>query len=166
MSLNKAKMMRYTERVMKRLEVYQENKEMDENYELYYLLVKKGNDKKAIAYAVNGDEAISFNPFSENHDHSVKKYDATLLFNDNSLFNHLEERYQLIGMSLDAHFCVWTNLVESKMETNFPNGMKEYMQFCRRDGMTKEKLNEIGYDGADVLSAYKEQNKNSSELER
>ena len=32
--------------------------------------------------------------------------------------------------------------------------------------MTKEKLNEIGYDGADVLSAYKEQNKNSSELER
>ena len=49
MSLNKAKMMRYTERVMKRLEVYQENKEMDENYELYYLLVKKGNDKKAIA---------------------------------------------------------------------------------------------------------------------
>lgn len=63
MSLNKAKMMRYTERVMKRLEVYQENKEMDENYELYYLLVKKGNDKKAIAYAVNGDEAISFNDY-------------------------------------------------------------------------------------------------------
>ena len=39
MNFNNAKMMRYTERILKRLTVYQENRELGGSYELFYLLV-------------------------------------------------------------------------------------------------------------------------------
>ena len=55
MNFNNAKMMRYTERILKRLTVYQENRELGGSYELFYLLVKDGNEKDALAYAVNAD---------------------------------------------------------------------------------------------------------------
>ena len=166
MNFNNAKMMRYTERILKRLTVYQENRELGGSYELFYLLVMDGNEKDALAYAVNADEAISFNPFAENPDQSVKQYDSTLLFNDNSLFNHLEDGYRLVGMLPDAHYCVWDCLSAEDMETDYPDGLKKYMQFCRQNGVTMEKMIENGYDGTDILAAFKQKNIGSQSFER
>lgn len=166
MNFNNAKMMRYAERVLKRLKVYQEIRELGESFELYYLLVKNGNEKDALAYALNADEAIAFNPFSENPNQSVKQYDSTLLFNDNSLLNHLEDGYRLVGMLPDAHYCVWMDLLAGDMETDYPEGLKKYMQFCKQNGVTMEKMIENGYDGSDMLAAFKQKNIGSRDLER
>lgn len=166
MNFNNAKMMRYTERILKRLTVYQENREFGDNYELYYLLVKDGNEKDALAYAINADEAIIFNPFSENPNQSVKDLDSTLIFNENSLFNHLENGYRLVGMSSDAHLCIWWELSVGEMRTDYPDGLKKYLQFCRQNGVTKKALNEIGYNGSDILAAFKQKNIGSQEFER
>lgn len=166
MNFNNAKMMRYAERVLKRLTVYQENREFNHNYEFYYLLVKDGNEKDAIAFALNEDEAITFNPFVENPDQSVKQYDSTLLFNDNSLFNHLEDGYRLVGMLPDAHDCVWSCLSAEDMETDYPEGLKKYMQFCKQSGVTLEKMKENGYNGEDILSTFKQKNVSSRNFER
>ena len=52
------------------------------------------------------------------------------------------------------------------METDYPKGLKKYMQFCRQNGVTMEKMIENGYDGSDILAAFKQKNIGSQNFER
>ena len=173
---NKAKIMRQAERALKRTEVYRENRSdshnPEDNFQLDYVLVKGGKSAPdtAIAYAHYEDEIILFNPFESDGDTKVI---GDWAFNfDGDLFMYLERGYDLAGMSLEIHSVVWEEIAECHGNgcINYPKGMQQYLNYCKRNGVTVELLRkEQQYDGIDVTklrnkSAFKE--KPSQEQER
>lgn len=173
---NKAKIMRQAERALKRTVVYRENcsdsHAPEDNFQLDYVLVKgsKSMPDTAIAYAHYEDEIISFNPFESGGD---TKFILDWAFSfDGDLFMHLEHGYELAGVSLEAHSVIWEVIAECHADDSisFPKGMQQYLNYCKKNGVTVELLRtERGYGEMDVMklydkSAFKE--KPSQEQER
>lgn len=155
--MSKEKLLRLAERALKRTKYYQNIRELDvpdsENYKLDYLLIKGGKSapEDVIAYASYEDEMLRFRPLEEKDkpfwDSSVK-FDTEI-----DLFQYLEEGYSLAGMSLDCHYCVWSDIAENHCEYQSQNGMQKYLDYCKRNGVTKDRLErEIGYDIMDVMT--------------
>lgn len=179
MNMSKEKLLRLAERVLKRTETYQKNREMEipdeENYKMSYLLVK-GSEKtpeKVLAYAVNDEGVLLFHPM-ENPVYEVTLNDWQFYF-DYDLFQYLEGGYDLTAMTPDAHTGVWYEIAEYHGTSGIAcaDGMQKYLHYCKRNGITKERLaRETGYDGMDVMALYDRQaakttpEKKSREVER
>ncbi|ERJ00226.1 hypothetical protein SAMN05444424_2761 [Bittarella massiliensis (ex Durand et al. 2017)] len=157
--MSKEKLFRLAERTLKRTEAYQDNRELDvpdsENYKIDYLLVKGGKSasEDVIAYASYEDEMLRFRPLEEKDKpfwDSSAKFDTEI-----DLFQYLEEGYSLAGMSPDCHYCVWLDIAEYHCEYKSQNGMQKYLDYCKRNGITKDRLaKETDYDGMDVMTLY------------
>ena len=159
--MNKEKIIRAAERCLKRSEPYQEQRDLtpDENYQIDFILVKRTASlpENVIAYASFEDSMISFHPLeSTGKDNILYLYDWSFSF-DEDVFGSLEQNYELITMSPDCHWCVWTTIAEDwkNGDTTHAAGMQKYLEYCKRNGITYEKLHEkADYDGMDVMTLY------------
>ena len=158
---NKAKIMRQAERALKRTEAYRENRsdshDPEDNFQLDYVLVKgrKATPDTAIAYAHYLDELISFNPLEINGE--VKRIGDWAFSFDGDLFMYLEQGYELAGASVLTHCVVWEEIEEyhGNGSINYPKGMQQYLNYCKRNGVTVELLRkEQDYGGMDVMKLY------------
>lgn len=161
--MNKEKLMRLAERTLKRTEAYQENRDMgvaeDKNFQIDYLLVK-GNmaaPEDLIVYASSEDELLRLRPLDEN-EKPLTSYEMFFEY-DFDLFKYLEQGYSLAGMSLDCHYCVWFEISEYHKDFESQNGMQKYLDYCKRNGVTRELLaNNPDYVGMatviDVMTLY------------
>lgn len=159
MVYNKNKIMRDSERYLKRTKAYQDYKWADENFELDYVLKKGTELDNVLAYASCIDTGILFFPYKKNNEY---RYLHDWAFNfDNDLFAYLEHGYELAGMSLDCHYCVWISIEEwHSCDIEHKDGLQKYLDYCKKEHITKERLNkELSYDGMDVMELY---NKNIS----
>jgi len=155
MNINNAKIMRDAERFLKRTQEYQEVREMgdDENYDIHYILKKdsKGVLTDVFALAAYDDMGITFHPYAK----PPIVRDSSLGFNyEDGLFKLLEEGYEIVSMSMDSHYCIWTALEESQdEEMMYPSGVQTYLAYCKRNGVTHEKLQEtVHYDSFDAMT--------------
>lgn len=161
---SKAKIMRLAERTLKRTEAYRENKiynsdpgSLSECYQLLYVLVKnrKSIPDTGIVYAHWMDEMIMFDPFKGAAD-AKDVWDWEFRF-DSDLFSYLEEGYELVGMSPRAHYAAWMEITvcHSDDSIDFLTGMQRYLDYCKRNQVTKEQLcEEFQYSGMDVMTLY------------
>lgn len=158
---NKAKIMRMAERALKRTEAYLKNRsdsnDPESNYQLDYVLAKGGKSAPgaAVAYAHYLDEIISFDPLKDD-DNTQSVWHWTFNF-DGDLFERLAQGYDLVGMSLEAHCAAWNEIEESHDSggINSPKGMQQYLNYCKRNGVTAELLHkELQYDGMDAMTLY------------
>ena len=162
MSMSKEKLMRIAERVLKRTESYQNIRELDvpdeDNYKVDYLLIKgsKAAPEDVIAYASYVDEMMFFHPL-EKDSTPFEHYEELFNF-ETDLVEYLENGYSLAAMSLDCHYCVWFDIAEYHSEYQSQNGFQKYLDYCKRNGVTRELLaKESGYDGMDVMTLYDKQ---------
>lgn len=161
MNWNKEKIIRTTERVLKRTDHYLERRtgsnKPDDNYQLDYIVAKGSSPKPdtAIAYAHWADEIISFTPLDSDI-HLENVWDWAFNF-DNDLFRYLEQGYDLIGMSLESHCLAWSEIEDyhDNDGINHPKGMQQYLDYCKRNRITAELLHrEFQYNGMDVMTLY------------
>ena len=154
-----ARIMRDSERFLKRTKEYQENryKGNDENYEIHFVLKKTNKDilTDVIAYAAYQDVGLSFHPYGEVAPLSFNCFDWSFSYDDN-LYDFLEDGYEIAAMSMDSHFCIWTTIEEwQNEEINHPAGMQMYLAYCKRNGISINKLREaVSYSGIDVMKFY------------
>lgn len=168
MLLSKEKMWRSAERMLKRTKRYQEKREFGdkENYEIMYVLAKgsRNHTDDVIAFAGVGDEmVISFHPFKS--DEVIDNWDFNA---DGDLFKYLESGYELTGMSMEAHYEVWS-CIEDWHDGAIDNtkGMQKYLGYCKRNGITAEKMKtELNYPGMDVMTLYTPKANRTKEYER
>lgn len=52
----------------------------------------------------------------------------------------MENGYSLATMSLDCHYCVWFDIAEYHSEYQSQNGFQKYLDYCKRNGVTRELL--------------------------
>lgn len=158
--LSNAKIMRQAERTLKRTKPYLENRSgsnaPESNFQLDYVLVKKYKSTPAasIAYAHYMDEIIKFDPLRETAEaESVWDWAFNI---DTDLFFHLEDGYDLIGMSLTAHAAAWEEISECHHDgIEYAKGMQQYLNYCKRNRITMELLRaKCRYDGMDVMTLY------------
>lgn len=160
MMLNNEKLMRFTERVLKRTPEYQENREFEipdeENYKIAYVLFKgsKNAPEDAVAYASRYDEMLRFRPLSPKES-SLCDYGVVFTLDDD-LFQPLEEGSAIAGMSLEFHYNVWCEIELSHQGgIQHTCGMQKYLHYCKQHGITRNLLAEqTGYDGMDVMQLY------------
>ena len=157
MNKNNTKIMRDTERFLKRTKEYQENRYEgnDENYEIHFVLKKgdKGALTDVIALAACDDMALSFHPYDESN--PIYRNERVLNYDDD-LFALLEDGYEVVGMSMDSHFCIWISIEEMQdEEIDHPAGMQMYLAYCKRNDISNEKLQEaVSYSGMDAMTLY------------
>jgi len=169
MKLSKEKMMREAERVLKRTEEYQSNRELgiDENYQIIYLLTKgsKATSDNVIVFAGCEEAVISFNPFRD--EKPIENWDFNF---ESDLFGSLESGYELAEMSLECHCNVWCTIEDWHGDIECLKGMQKYLGYCKRNGITREKLqSKVAYSGMDVMTLYDpktDRAKRSQEYER
>lgn len=119
-----------------------------------------------IAHAYSGyqDMEIYFYPFCK--EKSVY-YNWSLDFEED-LFEPLEKGYEIVLMSSLCHSVIW-RLIEDSYNNNceYGKGMQTYLSYCKRNGITKQFLQENGtYDGMDVMSLYKKARETKKVQER
>lgn len=164
MNMNKEKLLRQAERVLKRTNAYQSNREMEtpdeENYKMAYLLAE-GSIKapeRVLAYASNDDYMLLFHPMEEPV-YEILLDDWQFCF-DGDLFQYLEGGCDLVAMTLEAHAGVWYEINEYHDTDGISctTGMQKYLHYCKRHGVTKELLaDKEDYDGMDVMTLYDRQ---------
>ena len=163
MSMSKEKLMRLAERALKRTTAYQENRELEippeDNYQIDYVLVKgsRSAPENVIAYASYEDSMLLLHPMSEKAS-AETLWDWSFNFDDD-LFEHLEDGYELAGISMYCHCSVW-GVIEDWHNGDLEHtaGMQQYLHYCKKHGITKELLaQEAGYDGMDVMRLYDKQ---------
>lgn len=155
LQFSKEKIWRNAERALKRTREYREHVELeyDDNYQLDYILVKSGKPVSdgVMAYAGYEENVILFYPYDENAD-------PTSLWGFNyerDLFEALGNGEEIVGMTLECHYNVWCTIEEWKDEIEEKEGLQKYLNYCKRNGITKEKLGEVlSYNGMDVMTLY------------
>jgi hypothetical protein len=170
MKPSRDKIMRKAERYLKRTAIYQEKKDLpaDEQYSLHYVLKghNKDNSEQLIAYAANMETMISFNP--HNQDKEISYHEDWSYDIDSAIFDYLEDGYELVGMSLECHYNVWSNIEEwHDGDIEHLQGMQKYLDYCKRNSVTKVKLQkELSYLGMDVMKLHEKKERSHKEHER
>ena len=154
--MNIQKIMRDSERFLKRTEDYKDYQNQDDNFAIEYVIAKEKDGKIAdvLAFARRHDEVLSFHPYRDNE---VMYLDTSWSFDiDNDLFEHLENGYEIVCMPFDGHHGVWWTINEwHDGDINHVQGMQMYLGYCKRNGITMERMaKECRYEGMDVMTLY------------
>lgn len=156
MKLSREKIMRESERFLKRTAQYQQKRYSgeDENFQVKIVLVKEGSvqPENIITYAACEDTIIYFYPFRKQE----AAVDYWAFEFDKDLFGYLEKGYRIAEMTLDSHFAVW-GTIEAWKDGNIEHGdgMRKYLAYCKQNGITKRLLEEkVFYTGMDVMTLY------------
>lgn len=166
MKLSNEKIMRKAERVLKRTKMYQEHKDdgEDEKFRMQYIVLKgeRREPEEILAFAGNMDGMIMFLPFEGNEFVEIPGWNFCF---DEDLFFYLENGYQLCGMSLECHFSVWREIeVSNGLDTEHFQGMQNYLAYCNKNGITKQKLaDKYSYSGMDVMQLFQKKERNVTE---
>lgn len=142
------KIMQLAEEVLKRTEYYNENCEdgSECNYQLAYVLVKgdEADPDDAIAYAFCGEDIVVFNPLKGPE---TARFILDWAFSiDTDLLMYLEQGYELAGMSLENHCCIWSYVETYPGDITCNEGMEKYSDYCEQNGITEELLASLFID--------------------
>lgn len=157
MKLNNEKIIRISNRALKRLDEYKKVRELEwgENYQISYIL-EKNNEPQNIRVFANicdeEDRVISFNPFLQEEPiwHWGFNYER-------DLYDYLINDYTLIHMIMPTHCFVWEDINEfSKKEIYLHDGIQKYLAYCKKNKITLEKIQEFsGLNIPNVMRFYK-----------
>lgn len=152
MKISKEKIWRSAQRALKRTKSYQNYREMEENYELVYVLIEGkypcGNNVAAVAVYEN--VAILFYPYGNREELELWGFNL-----ERDLFECLQEGDELAGMSMKSHAVVWDFIDKCHEDIESEKGMQKYLGYCKQNGVTRERLEkEVNYSGKDVMVLY------------
>lgn len=141
MSWNEEKIRNVAERIMKDTKQYQETEKSDrqENYEISCIFLKGNMEKPGdiVVYAEYADDYLSLYPLDNQWEASWS------LHFDSEVFQVLEKGYQIVSMTDEFHYNLWTMLGEHEDEkVIYKKGFKKYVEYCRQHGITKSYLQE------------------------
>lgn len=149
------KLVKDTEKYIKSIEEY-------ENYDVVYVLADKKNPNERVVVASEYDGVIEVNPKTQKIN-----FMAEWAYNlDDDFFGKLEKEKNLIYMSIDCHYGTWLYLEDSipNDEIEHKKGVQEYLKYCKKNGITKEKLEkETNMEIADMMKYYKAEKNKSKE---
>lgn len=119
------------------------------NFSLAYVLKVKDECQNCYAVAMNGDKIIGFNPF-ENEIDNLPDWDFNT---DNNIFEELEWNREIIYMSMECHYGIWTEVLNYyPYDIEHTDGMQNYLSYCRAKNISQELIKEIiGKDVADIM---------------
>jgi len=158
MDKNNAKIMREADRFLKRTKEYKARREEGcvENYTIEIVLkksnvVKNNNLPKVVVAAACEDMELTLHPCEGSVFSNVVPYSL-----DDDFLRALERGYEIVNISMWGHHFIWHELSTQEVEpTSHPKGMQMYLGYCKRNGITIEKLRaSCEYEGADIMPLY------------
>ena len=138
--MNNAKIIRDTERFLKRTTEYKECREEGwaENYVVDIILqegTNPGGLPHVIALATCEDMELMLFPY-ENESYATRPFDF-----DSDFFQQLEEGYEIVALSDDTHTCIWYALEEHAPESmEHQKGLQMYLGYCKKNNITSERI--------------------------
>ena len=111
------------------------NKNGYKNYETYYILERKENGNHHY-FALVGDThdpdlmiSLEFDDSGLNHIADVPWWE---FFVDYCLLDKLEEKYEIVYMSIAAHYNVWCMIDEWRDDFKHYDGLQKYLSYCQK----------------------------------
>ena len=167
--LNKQEIIHQAEKAFKRTEEYKKSQKDMHNDDIDYriiciLMKKKSSDLGMVkAVACTCDYAFEFSPYKEN---DITVYPISYM-DYHYILEYLENGYKIVDIPFVQHQYFWEEISEYGLEEPiYPNGLQEYMKYCKQNGVTMKKLQEkTYYNGKDIMEFYKKE-KHHTEPER
>lgn len=135
------------------------NKYKKENVSIIYSLINIKDYKKSFAMMIdeNLEDKLLINPYIKNRIKLINYYEYNY---DDYLFKYLEKDYQIINMSIIAHYSAWCQIQEFYPNLYYKKGMQNYLKYCKEKNITQNKLkNAVGASQLfNVMKYYKEKN--------
>jgi len=141
------KLVKDTEKYIRSIEEY-------ENYNVDYVLVDKNNPNERIVVASEYADLIEVNPNTL----EITTLDEWAYDIDYDFLGKLEKDKNLIYMSMGCHYGTWSYIqdVMPRDELEHKKGLQEYLKYCKKNGITKEKLEkETNMEIADMMKYHK-----------
>jgi len=82
---------------------------------------------------------------------------------DTHLFDDLEHRFEVVYIPLKQHYLIWTYISHHYEEIERKEGLYRYLDYCKFNHITKKTLSKLDADALDVpdvMTEYKEINRN------
>jgi len=169
MDYSKEEIIRLAHQALVQTERYQEKSGYTdgENYRVECVLVQGNalNLKEILAYAFVDDEGITLHIRPKNNalgfeTISLQHYDSAIFDYDSDFFAKLEKGYVVLESTMDFHYAAWITVEEmvgqeNNLEENvlYMKGLQEYLCYCKRMGITKERLVKgYQYNGLDIVA--------------
>ncbi len=155
MQLNKEEIYKISDDFLKLTKQYKSIQEIEqENYEISCIFFNGSITLPydILVYAEYGDDFISFNPLED-----IGLVQSSYSFHfDSEVFRLLEKNYQILSMTDECHYNIWTMLGEYRNEKVIhKQGFRRYVEYCKNNEITKQYLQEnTSYDGVDITSLY------------
>lgn len=152
---DKGKLIACSEKLLKETKQYKELEGTgEENYEITCILIKGSPEKPedVIAYAERADDYLILYPMGK-----PQKAGQSWGFHfDSEVFFPLEKGYDIIFMTAERHYDIWTMLGEYKEEKVLHGqGFGKYLEYCKENMITTDYLQkETSYFGEDLESLY------------
>lgn len=155
MNWNREKLVSFSEDFLKGTEQYKELEgQGEENYEVTCILLKGSpeNPEDVIAYAERADQYLMLY-LTDGFVDSSQGFHF-----DSEVFCPLEKGYDIIFMTPERHFDMWTMLGEFEDEkVSYKQGFRKYMEYCKGNGITKNYMQkELSYWGESLESLYRQ----------
>lgn len=140
-------------RILKRSELYQENRDDSlENYNIMYILENKQKPNDVWAFISYMDENVyMFDLYKENRFVFLWGYNF-----ERDLFDNLEDGYKITYMPFDCHYGVWKDILEyGEEEIKSSKGIQCYLHHCHQNKITYKKMQkECDFCGDDIMKYY------------
>lgn len=123
------------------------------NYEISYILSKIDNNysKELKAVAFNSDDYEDLITLNIRNNEIIKENIADWDFNvDEYLLDDLENGYEFVYAPLNQHYNIWCQINEWRDEIIHQEGLQKYLVACQNQEITKEKIESLGYETADI----------------
>lgn len=169
---NRQAIMQQAEKELKRIKPYRNKiKKGLDTYKLQFVMISDKYPKPydITAYAKVGERILAYSPYG-NLENKLVKYDWVWSYDvDYDFFGFLEKGYDIAGVTLDGHLNIWNEMTDrlKVLKNASVDGMQQYLQYCKDNGITKEKLQkEVGYSGDDIMRLYKNHTRKKDDYER
>ncbi|MBQ7347671.1 MAG: hypothetical protein IJW55_06905 [Clostridia bacterium] len=128
-------------------------------FKLLAVLTKRFDLEKTLVVATNQEDVVfMFYPFS-----SEEKFSEPWFFNPNELFfEPLANGYEILLLTIDTHIDIWDYVdTMGKDHVEYEQGLQRYLDYCQKNGITKDVLKRKGaYDGINLMEYYIPRNRN------
>lgn len=114
------------------------NTEEYKGFKLEYILQNIEEKENVIAIAVKDDEMIDINPFTK----EVNNVPDWAYSFDIDIFEELEWNKEIVYMTPEVHYSIWVELNKFYPEEyEHMEGINMYLKYCKKNNITKDKIN-------------------------
>lgn len=127
-------------------------------FEIQYILVNTKVPKSSFGVATdyNGENICFISPYIKELKYKLKIRKTNMLSFQDNLMYYLEKGYEILSINKELHNNIWDEIEETYPYFLYPEGVKNYLQYCKEKNVNKVTLRRGFWSTKNIMKLYEE----------